>query len=435
MLCVSTLWDSVHFAESHSIQILNLSGGWYPGSPYYDLALNTVISTYSGLIVCAAGNSNNDNDGSTPALPASLDLDNIISVGAIDEDDLPWFWNFMQGTNFGATTVDIFAPGEDIYSTVPTSLFNTSYEYMSGTSMAAPFVTGVAALLLSIDPNLTTSQIKAAIMNSAKLPNVGGNNPLEDLCVTDGKLDAYGAVKYALENYVTTTTTTLNNSITTITKSQTVLSNNDYFINDNGFYELNVTYSRNYDFSITASYPINVTLYNSNFVPVSYSDLNALSSIVHFIKNLSVGTYYLRVAFITSSQSGTIITQLSKHNHSYGSPYVWLNYNQHRATCACGSTHTEQHVVSAKSLGDDLEYVTCILCGGPANAGIVPGMKGIQITESGSYISPNGTLVLVDEDIDSYLSGEIVFEHIDVEVSRNINISLCILRKEEDFLL
>ena len=148
-------------------------------------------------------------------------------------------------------------------------------------------------------------------------------------------------------------------------------------------------------------------------------------------QNLSVGRYYLRVAYKNTSYSGTITTQIVGHTHSYNNSYTWLNYNQHRAYCACGNSHTEQHVVSAKSLVDDLEYVTCILCGGPANAGIVPGMKDIQVTESGSFISPNGTLVLADEDVDSYLTGEIIFEHEDVEITRNINIPPYIVRKDE----
>ena len=122
------------------------------------------------------------------------------------------------------------------------------------------------------------------------------------------------------------------------------------------------------------------------------------------------------------------------HIHDYTHSYTWLNYNQHRAYCACGGNRIEQHVVSAKSLGDGLQYVTCILCGGPANAGIVPWNKGIQVTESGSFISPNGTLVLADEDIDGYLAGEIAFEYDDIEASRNIDIPPYLLRKDEDCL-
>ena len=162
---------------------------------------------------------------------------------------------------------------------------------------------------------------------------------------------------------------------------------------------------------------------------ISYDDDSGSGSNFRIAYSMTQGeTVYLRVRGYNWTSTGNFTVKVS-HNHNYS--YTWLNYNQHRATCACGNSHTELHVVSAKSLGDDLEYVTCILCGGPSNAGIVPGMKGIQVTESGSFISLNGTLVLVDEDIDSYLSGEIVFEHEDVEITRNINIPPYIVRKDE----
>jgi len=70
--------------------------------------------------------------------------------------------------------------------------------------MATPFVSGVAALLLSIDPNLTTNQLRTAIINSVDMPNVSGTNPFEGLCVTNGRLNAYNAVKFVLENFSNT---------------------------------------------------------------------------------------------------------------------------------------------------------------------------------------------------------------------------------------
>ena len=143
----------------------------------------------------------------------------------------------------------------------------------------------------------------------------------------------------------------------------------------------------------------------------------------------------LKVEYLNTSHSGNITVQIIGHTHLYTNSYTWLNYNQHRSFCVCGSNRLEVHAVAAKSLGDDLEYLTCILCGGPANAGIVPWDKGIQITNNGSFISPNGILVLADEDIESFLSGEIAFEYDDIEVSRNIDVPPYLLKKEEDNLI
>jgi len=228
---------------------------------------------------------------------------------------------------------------------------------------------------------------------------------------------------YTLSEYSTTKTRTF---------SPNGLSND--ILDKYEMYELNVNYQKNYPINVSSSYPLDVRLYDEHMQVLINNPTNTYNSGTYSVsinQNLSVGRYYLRVAYKNTSYSGTITTQIVGHTHSYNNSYTWLNYNQHRAYCTCGNSHTELHVASAKSLGDDLEYVTCILCGGPANAGIVPGMKGIQVTENGSFISPNGTLVLATEDIDSYLSGEIVFEHEDVEITRNINIPPYIVRKDE----
>ena len=109
----SNLALAINYAESVHIPILNFSGVWYSYySTLYDFPLDYVISTYNGLLVCAAGNENHNNDGSYPSLPASINLDNIISVGAINCDD-----ERCDFSNYGENSVDIYAPGDKILST------------------------------------------------------------------------------------------------------------------------------------------------------------------------------------------------------------------------------------------------------------------------------------------------------------------------------
>lgn len=110
------------------------------------------------LFVAAAGNESNDND-SAPAYPASYDVDNIISVAAIDNNgQLAYF------SNYGKTKVHVAAPGVDVTSSVPTKTNSSGYDTWSGTSMATPHVSGVAALMLSQEPGLSFAETKARII-------------------------------------------------------------------------------------------------------------------------------------------------------------------------------------------------------------------------------------------------------------------------------
>jgi subtilisin family serine protease len=181
----SSVARAIDFAGNNGIDILNLSARWYPYWGEYDLALAAILNVYPGLFVCAAGNeSGNDNDV-YPCYPASYILPNFITVGSTDSNDnVSWF------SNIGPTTVDLFAPGGygnfppmdgDIYSTWN----NNTYNYDWGTSMASPYVAGVAALIKSKYPTYTPQQIKAAILDNVEvLPQLKG------LCVTGGRLNA-----------------------------------------------------------------------------------------------------------------------------------------------------------------------------------------------------------------------------------------------------
>jgi cell wall-associated protease len=159
------------------------------------------------LLVHAAGNSalNTDIDNNYPnKYPqdkrSSKTYSNWIEVGALswkEGVDAPAVFS-----NYGKNNVDVFAPGVDIYATVPGS----KYESLSGTSMAAPVTAGVAALVWSYYPTLTVQELKKCIVESVvknmdyvNLPGSHGNKQVEfkDLCNTSGVVNAHAALKMA----------------------------------------------------------------------------------------------------------------------------------------------------------------------------------------------------------------------------------------------
>ena len=131
------------------------------------------------LFIAAAGNSSLDTD-IFPEYPGSYELDNIISVAATTDSDL------LAGfSNYGADSVDLGAPGQNILSTTP----GNSYSYFDGTSMASPHVAGVAALLLSEFPGLSPQEVKDRI-----LATVDPIAALEGITVSEGRLNAFNAL-------------------------------------------------------------------------------------------------------------------------------------------------------------------------------------------------------------------------------------------------
>lgn len=168
-------------AEGASISNNSWGGGGYSQSLKDAI---TRADAAGHLFVAAAGNGGLDGVGDdndvTPSYPASYDNPNIISVAATDKDD-----ELAGFSNFGERTVDLGAPGVRILSTLP----GNSYGVYSGTSMATPHVTGVAALVKSENPQATDDQVKARILEAAE-----AKSGLQSRTVTDGRLDAARAL-------------------------------------------------------------------------------------------------------------------------------------------------------------------------------------------------------------------------------------------------
>ncbi len=145
--------EAVKYATRMGADICNLS--W--GTSSYTASLKQVMKESDMLFVAAAGNTGEDNNNQ-PIYPASLKLDNLISVTFIDSDG-----KLTSASNFGLDSVDIAAPGDDILSTIV-----GSYGALSGSSMAAPQVSAVAALLYATNENVYPLSVKELILKNRK---------------------------------------------------------------------------------------------------------------------------------------------------------------------------------------------------------------------------------------------------------------------------
>lgn len=180
----SHIIDGIKYAVDNGADIMSNSwGGRFPKppDPRFPQALYEAVQAaeFAGVVfVASAGNDGIDNDTNPyPAYPASFDLDGIISVMATDQDDVRSVWNPWRSSNYGADTVDLAAPGSNIYSCKKSG----GYWFAGGTSMACPHVSGACALYLAEKPGSDIEDVKNSVLDSVDDKDLP--------CVSEGRLN------------------------------------------------------------------------------------------------------------------------------------------------------------------------------------------------------------------------------------------------------
>lgn len=178
--------EAINYAVDNGAHVLNNSWGGGAASQALESAITSAYN--EGLsFIAASGNSSNDND-SNPIYPASYEVPNVVSIAATSASD-----SLASFSNYGKSSVHVASPGISILSTLP----NDSFGYSSGTSMAAPFAAGLAALMIREKGQINGYQVKGVLYDYSS--SVSG---LLGKVASGSRINAYEAVDFVQNNNI-----------------------------------------------------------------------------------------------------------------------------------------------------------------------------------------------------------------------------------------
>ncbi len=184
-LIMSAVVQAINYAVHNGADVISYSAG-SSSVPGMAAALSAAMD--SGIVFCNAAGNDNDN-----IAPYFGTYPGILSVAATNSSDRKWTWTSTAGSNYG-DWVEVSAPGQDIYSTASYH-YTPTYATWTGTSMAAPMVAGLAALIKSHYPDWDKTNIDTMILNNAD--NIDAENPSYIGLLGSGRINAYNCLQNA----------------------------------------------------------------------------------------------------------------------------------------------------------------------------------------------------------------------------------------------
>ena len=241
---------------------------------------------------------------------------------------------------------------------------------------------------------------------------------------------AYNGDADYVRYYRPRTNSTYSSPSSTLINETLVANGSGNIIEKYEMYELNAN-SYYHEFTVSSNYPLEVRLYDEHMQIVSTNQTITGTYTNSFTKYLSSGRYYLRVAYQNTSNSGTIYTTIS-HSHSYDDHYQQISLTEHKSYCLCNNYTINPHIVSPDAFQNGDLYAICLLCHGFASIGETyhEGIGNYPYTLNGSFILPNGVIVLDEDDMESYLNGTLVFIDPNADIVKN-NLIPCLINKKE----
>ncbi len=404
--------------DNYGVNIINMSL-WRAATGYYtnyDACVDEIVSNAKCTFVKSAGN-RGDLDDFVTAPGCAL---NAIAVGSVNyHHNISYFSSWATEDSF-IYKPDVVAPGEFLWN-IPN--LSNEEEGHSGTSYAAPMVVGTIALLmeefpvLKSDPALVKSvlhmgaeklpsqtdyldeQAGFGLINYPNMRNILLNSSHYECYISSS--DATGDVVFSntvaipyLQKIIIHVNSTINSTVAMLNTEQVTPAYTDITI-------------KIFDFT-TSTYVASSNI-DSNFDYLIFKNQNAENS-----------TYRIDVVLESDNitglpEFGSIVYGL--HSHSYTHSYEWQSLTGHDCYCSCGEHIHGAHVVEQGSFGGgQQQFAICLLCHGSASVGVTgPNAVGeLPHTQNGSYILPNGVIVLVEEDMEAYFAGTLVFSTGDV---------------------